>query len=130
MVIGMERLEDRVVSAIGPSTPWHYSPANNFAFGSYMAPGDPGSAGFNLADVYSLDQVNALPAGVKALVNVNLTNGADSTFINFITPFIGNPKVYGFYLADEPNPAVVPSSNLKAESDWIHANDPGADGNR
>jgi hypothetical protein len=96
-----------------------------------MAPGDPGSAGFNLVDVYTPDQLNSVPAGYKALVNVqymlgNNPNGADSTFINFIKPFIGNPKVYGFYLADEPNPAVVPASNLKAESDWIHANFPGA----
>jgi len=54
-----------------------------------------------------------------------MTNGVDSNFLNAIRPYIGNPKVYGFYLADEPNPAVVPRANLKAESDWIHANDPG-----
>src|SRR5215467_10092230 len=32
----------------------------------------------------------------------------------------------GFYLVDEPDPAVQTPANLKAESDWIHANDPGA----
>lgn len=124
--LNLESLEDRVVPALGPSTPWHYAPVNNFAFGSYNAPGDPGSDGFNLVAVGNLAQLNAVPAGDKALVWVGMTNGADSTFINFIKPFIGNPKVYGFYLADEPNPAVVPAANLKAESDWIHSHDPGA----
>jgi hypothetical protein len=32
-------------------------------------------------------------------------------------------KVYGFYLADEPGAGLA--ANLKAESDWIHANFPG-----
>ncbi|WP_264713440.1 Hint domain-containing protein [Limobrevibacterium gyesilva] len=48
-----------------------------------------------------------------------------------MTPFIGNPKVYGFYLADEPDPTgkwgpLATAADLKAESDWIHANVPGA----
>jgi hypothetical protein len=123
--IRLERLEDRLVPAIGPSTPWHFTPADNFAAGSYNAPGDPGSAGFNLVAVGNLAQLNSVPAGDKALVVVDGVHGVDSHFINFIRPFIGNPKVYGFYLADEPNPTVVPASNLKAESDWIHANDQG-----
>jgi hypothetical protein len=125
--LNLERLEDRVVPAIGPSTPWHFTPAANFAFGAYNAPGDPGSAGFNLVYVNSPSQLALIPAGDKALVDMGpMTNGVDSNFLNAIRPYIGNPKVFGFYLADEPNPAVVPASNLKAESDWIHANDPGA----
>jgi hypothetical protein len=48
-----------------------------------------------------------------------------------VSPFIGNPKLYGFYLMDEPDPTgqyapLCPAANLKAESDWIHANVPGA----
>jgi hypothetical protein len=125
MVIELERLEDRLMLSAGPITSLHFASLGNFDNGSYMAPGNPGSAGFNLADVHTPEEVNALPNGVKGLVWVGMTNGADSDFINFIRPFIGNPKVYGFYLADEPNPAVVPAANLKAESDWIHANFPG-----
>jgi hypothetical protein len=38
---------------------------------------------------------------------------------------MGSSKVYGFYLADEPLPSATTAANLKAESDWIHANFPG-----
>jgi hypothetical protein len=43
-----------------------------------------------------------------------------------IHPFLGSSQVWGFYLMDEPRPSSCPAVNLKAESDWIHANDPGA----
>lgn len=135
MSLQLERLEDRtmpsvldsLLSALAPITALHYTPADNFQNGSYNAPGDPGSAGFNLVAVYSPQQLALVPAGDKALVDMgSMTNGVDANFLNAIKPYLGNPKVYGFYLADEPNPAVVPASNLKAESDWVHANDPGA----
>ena len=42
-----------------------------------------------------------------------------------VQPFVGNPKVFGFYLADEPGPGVS-AADLKAKSDYIHAVDPGA----
>jgi len=85
----------------------------------------PGVDGFNLADLSSAGLLPYLPAGVKALVYVGLCNGSDSNFTSTIAPFIGNSKVFGFYLMDEPNPSSCPAANLKAESDWIHANDPG-----
>src|SRR5207302_1280635 len=67
----------------------------------------------------------------KALVWLGMGDGVTSAFISAVQPFIGNPKVYGFYLVDEPDPTgkwapLVTAPNLKAESDWIHANDPGA----
>jgi hypothetical protein len=124
--ICLERLEDRLAPSVGPVTPWHYANGGNFAFGSYNAPGDPGSVGFNLVDINSPDTLSHIPAGCKALVMVGKTNGVDADFINTIRPYLGNPKVFGFYLADEPNPATVPASNLMAESDWIHAHFPGA----
>ncbi|MER8557492.1 calcium-binding protein [Mesorhizobium sp. M1204] len=88
-------------------------------------------AGFNLADVSSVDQLNALPDGMKGLVYLNETDGATSSFIDKITPFIGNPKLFGFFLVDEPDPTgqwgtYASAANLKAESDWIHANVPDA----
>ncbi|MGX5830128.1 hypothetical protein [Mesorhizobium sp. 43Arga] len=88
------------------------------------------TAGFNLVDVSSVEQLNALPPGMKGLVWLDEANGASSSFIQKVTPFIGNPKVFGFFLVDEPDPTgkwgrYATASNLKAESDWIHSNLPG-----
>jgi hypothetical protein len=111
-----------------PETAIHYAPNGNVdSNGGYA----PGAAGFNLADVSSVGRLNALPTGVKGLIWLGLCNGADPTFVNTVTPFIGNPRVYGFYLMDEPDPTgkyapLCPVDNLKAESDWIHAHLPGA----
>ncbi|BAB54898.1 hypothetical protein [Mesorhizobium japonicum] len=89
------------------------------------------TAGFNLVDVSSVEQLNALPAGMKGLVWLDEANGASLSFIQKVTPFIGNPKLFGFFLADEPDPTgkwgvYATADNLKAESDWIHSNLPGA----
>ena len=90
-----------------------------------------GQYGFNLADVQSVEQLNALPPGVKGLVWLDQAKGVTQSFINEVQQYIGNPKLYGFYLADEPDPTgkwgpLVKAEDLKAESDWIHANAPGA----
>ncbi|MCA0316687.1 MAG: calcium-binding protein [Proteobacteria bacterium] len=95
--------------------------------GQYTA----GTAGFNLADVQSLEQLNALPEGVKGLVWLDKAEGVTSEFIATVSQYIGNGKLWGFYLADEPDPTgqwgtKVSAADLKAESDWIHANVPGA----
>ncbi|UCI32271.1 M10 family metallopeptidase C-terminal domain-containing protein [Mesorhizobium sp. B4-1-4] len=89
------------------------------------------NAGFNLVDVSSVDELNALPAGTKGLVWLDEANGTTSSFIQKVTPFIGNPKAFGFFLVDEPDPTgkwgtYATATNLKAESDWIHTNVPGA----
>src|SRR5213596_2897612 len=112
----------------GPVTSIHYAPNNNFdSSGHYM----PGPMGFNLADVGSVSELDSLPNGVKGLVWLGLCNGADSSFINAVQPFIGNPNLFGFYLMDEPDPTgqwapLCPAAKLMAESDWIHAHVPGA----
>jgi len=112
----------------GPVTGLHYAPNNNFdSSGRYS----PGSAGFNLADVSSVSELNSLPSGVKGLVWLGLCNGADSSFINAVRPFIGHPKLFGFYVMDEPDPTgqwgpLCTAAHLMAEADWIHANVPGA----
>ncbi|MET4015044.1 calcium-binding protein [Bradyrhizobium sp. S3.2.12] len=91
----------------------------------------PAEAGFNLADVQYVDQVNALPDGVQGLVWLDQYHGVTQDFIDQVTPFLNNPKVFGFYLVDEPDltgqwgPQADPA-DLKAESDWIHQHDPGA----
>ena len=89
------------VAGDGPVTGLHYAPNNNFEPGGNYAPG---RVGFNLADVSSAGEVSSLPSGVKALVWLGQCNGADSSFISAVQPSIGDPKVYGFYLMDEPDP--------------------------
>jgi len=117
-----------LVGGSGPVTDLHYASNNNFdSSGNYV----PGHVGFNLADVSSVRELAFLPSGVRALVWLGLCNGADSTFIGAVQPFIGNPKVFGFYLMDEPDPTgqrvpLCPAASLMAESDWIHAHVPGA----
>jgi hypothetical protein len=110
---------------LGPQTSLHYA-------AGWSGDGTGATLGFNLADVSSAADVSALPAGMKALVWLGLCNGADSTFVSTVQPFAGLSDVYGFYLMDEPDPTgqyqppACPAANLKAESDWIHANVTGA----
>ena len=103
-----------------PTTALHYTANGNFVNGVYA----PGADGFNLADVSSVSELNALPPGVKGLVYLGLTNGADANFQATVSAFKNNPNLYGFYIADEPGGGLA--ANLKAEADWIHANVPGA----
>jgi hypothetical protein len=106
----------------------HYTAGNNIsAQGTYA----PAAAGFNLADVSSVSELNALPAGVQGMIYLDQGSGVTQSFIDAVKPYIGNPKVFGFYLKDEPDPTgqyntLVTAANLKAESDYIHANVPGA----
>ncbi|TGP44364.1 calcium-binding protein [bacterium M00.F.Ca.ET.230.01.1.1] len=101
----------------------------------HYAYGAPASAaiadGFNLIDLQYASSVNALPDGTKALIYLNESNGVTQSFIDKVTPLLGNSKVFGFYLTDEPDPTgryhtQVSAANLKAESDWIHSHFPGA----
>jgi len=111
-----------------PKTALHHAPNRNFdSRGHYV----PGRAGFNLADVSSVAQINSLPDGVKALVWVGQCRGADPIFIKTVSQYIGNPRLFGFFLMDDPDPTGryyprCTAENLKAESDWIHVNVPGA----
>ena len=115
-----------------PRIPLHYAANGNFAAdGRYR----PREAGFNLADVSSPAQLDQLGSDVRALVWVGKCHGADETFQTTVQPFLKHSKVFGFYLADDPDPRgleagkLVPSctpESLKAESDWIHENAPGA----
>lgn len=111
----------------GPAT-LHFASNGNFgSTGSYL----PGAAEFNLADVSSLAQMDSLPDGARGLVWIGQCNGADHKFISTVRPFIGHAKLFGFYLMDDPDPTgrhfpLCTADNLKAESDWIHANVPSA----
>jgi hypothetical protein len=109
-------------------TTLHYASGHNIdGQGDFV----PAQAGFNLADVTSVAQLNALPDGVKGLVWLDQGDGVTQDFIDQVTPFINNPKLYGFFLKDEPDVTgnwgpLVTAADLKAESDWIHANVPDA----
>ena len=111
-----------------PKTELHHAPNRNFnATGNYL----PGKIGFNVADVSAARQLNSLPHGVKALVWVGQCRGVDATFLKTVRPYIGSPNLLGFFLMDDPDPTgryypLCTADNLKAESDWIHANVPGA----
>jgi serralysin len=68
---------------------------------------------------------------MKGLVWLGVKGGATTEFQNKVKPFIGNAKVFGFYLWDEPDPtgrygALITPSSLREQSDWIHQNVPGA----
>jgi hypothetical protein len=102
-------------------TKLHYAPNSNVVNGVYA----PGVDGFNLADVSSAAEADTLPAGVLGLVWLGDTSGVTPSFVSTVNAAIGDPKVYGFFLADEPGPDVS-AANLKAEADYIHSVDPGA----
>ena len=114
-----------------PRTQLHYAANGNFDHdNTYL----PGKAGFNLADVHNLRELQALPEGVRALVWVGQCNGVDAAFVRAVEPFLGDAKVFGFYLMDDPDPRPIPGTatplprcpaeHLKAASAWLHARMP------
>lgn len=80
------------------------------------------------------DELASLPAGTQALVWLgSLDNDACSspsyTFAQFtaaVDRLVGDPRVYGYFIADEPHPKVCPNavSDIRARADYIHAHDP------
>lgn len=66
----------------------------------------PMSLGYNVIDVgSSTQQVNALPIGTVGMVwlGQKCPTTADATFKAVIDRLANNPKVYGYYLSDEPH---------------------------
>lgn len=115
----------------GPQTSLHYAPGENLGTGRRAGQYLPGADGFNLADVSTPEQLQSLPAGVSGLVYLGLCEGANADFQATVSPFIGKPGLFGFYLMDEPDPTgrygpLCPAADLKQEADWIEANAPGA----
>ena len=102
-------------------TKLHYAPNSNVVNGVYA----PGADGFNLADISSAAEAETLQAGVLGLVWLGDTSGVTPSFMSTVNAAVGDPKVYGFFLADEPGPDVS-AANLKAEADYIHSVDPRA----
>lgn len=94
----------------------HYAPNANSA-ATY-------ADGFNLADVSSKKALDGLPAGLQGLVWLGTCNGATSGFRAAVDAYRGDPRVFGFYLVDEPLPSWCPGKNLRAETAFVHAVDP------
>jgi hypothetical protein len=113
----------QIQSSNEPVTALHYAPNANLAFGSYNAPGDPGSVGFNLADVSSVSDADALPDGVQALIFLGDPNGLTADFEAIVNAAANDPKVYGFYVADVPADSAIP--NLAIEDAYIAQHAPG-----
>src|SRR6266851_8194145 len=73
----------------------HFAPNGNFGSdGSYL----PRTAGFNLADVNSTRDLDALPTGVKGMAWVGRCSGVDDLFLTSVRAYLGHPKLWGFYL--------------------------------
>lgn len=95
--------------------------------GSYAAPT---ALGYNVHDTgMSASTVNALPVGTQAMAWVgigtsNCSSTLTSAFTAFVTANAANPKLYGFYITDEPVDGTCAAA-VKAYSDYIHANAPG-----
>lgn len=115
-------------SDITPVTKWHYVANANVSGKTFL----PAAYGFNVADVSDVATLNSLPPGVMGLVYIGYSlGGADLEFKSKVAPFIGNPRVFGFYLADEPDitgawGTYYDPANLQAQSDYIHASFPNA----
>ncbi len=110
------------------AAPLHFAANGNFdPKGNYL----PGTVGFNMADVSSVGVLNALPPGVSGMVWIGKCAGVDADFIAGVQPYIGNPRLFGFYLMDSPDPGSTEhpgcsAEMLKAEADWIHTHAVGA----
>jgi hypothetical protein len=106
-----------------PVTSLHYTANDNFGpSGAYL----PGADGFNLADVGDKGALDSLPDGVLGLVWLGDCGGATAAFRDQVDAFAGDPKLFGFYVTDEPDPSSCPAGAIRAEDDWIHAHVPGA----
>jgi hypothetical protein len=114
-----------VHAAPWPHTTLHYTSNGNFSqSGQYV----PGADGFTLADVktYDKSELDSLPAGVRGLVWLGDCQGATASFRSAVAAYAGDPKLFGFYVMDEPLPTTCLPAHLLAEDTWIHKHVPGA----
>lgn len=91
---------------------------------------EPAALGFDLAEVANQAELDALPSGAEALVWVGRCDGVTPDFVQAVQPYLHSPKVFGYYLMDEPDPngrwkPTCPASHLADESDYLHRHSPG-----
>jgi hypothetical protein len=91
--------------------------------------------GYNLFDTGpDLEVIAALPPGGQALVWLGDLGDEDcapprlsfAAFTAAVDRLAGNPKVYGYFIADEPHPRACPSAvaEIRQRADYIRAHDP------
>jgi hypothetical protein len=91
--------------------------------------------GYNLFDTGSdPGSVDALDDGQRALVWMGSLDNADcatpgyswAQFTAAVDALAGNPKVFGYFLADEPHPKDCPTAvaDIRQRADYIHTHDP------
>jgi hypothetical protein len=106
--------------------------------GSYSAAR---AAGFNVFDVAGSQnnpagvksKLNALPAGAKAMIWVGNLDNASSTpgftlaqFKAQVNALKSDPRVYGYFIADEPHPRKFPmaAAHVRERADYLRATAP------
>ena len=100
----------------------------------YNSGSDPAIAqnGWNLYDVSSKTTADALPAGTSALYWLGDYDNSscswqvsDSTVTTTVQRMVGDAKIFGYFISDEPNPYACPGAPAqhKARSDLIHSID-------
>jgi len=111
----------------------------HFAFGTNADQRRALSLGFDVMDVTGSGTdprrtkaiADALPAGVQALIWVGNLDNTDCTTPGYTTKqyralvdaLANDPKVYGYYLADEPHPLTCTraAADIRARADYLHA---------
>jgi hypothetical protein len=83
----------------------------------------PFSLGYTLADKSSVSALSALPTGVQAVfwLGQKCPAPADATFKAKIDSLASNPKVFAYYLSDEPHFADCPGgpAAVRSRADYI-----------
>jgi hypothetical protein len=85
----------------------------------------PFALGYNLADKSSVSSLSALPTGVQAVfwLGQKCPSPVDSTFKAKVDALASNPKVFAYYLSDEPHIGDCPGgpAALRSRADYIRA---------
>lgn len=111
----------------GSAPPWRYM------YDSGPAQATVAALGFNLLDVSSKRAADALPAGTRGLVWVGDYDNStcswevsDSTLGSRVSAGVGDPKIAGYFISDEPDPFACPDapSQHRARTQLIHSLDP------
>jgi len=126
------------VAAISPGSPDTGDavtrPALRYIMNSKSAPSAAAAAGWNLLDVNSKAQADALPAGTRGLIWLgdydNSTcawEKSESTLMRTLAGTADDRKVVGFLFSDEPDPRACPEAPAqhRARSRLIHELAPG-----